>query len=67
MFVAVNMKRDFRFLKRWLRAILSQSLGWIAGRGFAFAKYRIDSPRPERYIERRLHRKLRRSFRLASK
>ncbi len=60
------MKRDFQKVARWLRALFSKALrGLVRERGFA--KYRIDSQRPTRYIERKLRRNVLRHFRAALK
>ena len=54
----------FEIVRRCVRAIRWLSFGLFLRRETAFAKYRIDSERPARYIERELRRKLRKSIRL---
>jgi hypothetical protein len=58
--------------KRWgkwvisrLRVLGIEARAFIGCRAFSFAKYRIDSRHPVRYIERNLRRKLRRNFETA--
>lgn len=50
-----------------MRAIRWPRLRLFIARQAAFTKYRIDSERPARYIERELRRKLRKSIRLEEK
>lgn len=61
----LDMKRTFHVFERWLCALWVQAIARLPFCAFSFSKYRIDSQRPARYIERRLRRKVRRNFRVA--
>jgi hypothetical protein len=59
------MERTFQRLRENVRALGQRALAWLRIQSCFFRKYPIRSERPVREIERRLRRRLRRTFRVA--